>query len=461
MSAVGDKQFRVNVATALLGLGALSGSVCGYTAELSDFGQNALQTSSGGAVHDACRGMIPISDTLTGDTQQLFFRCGELVNTGNDLAGDAAGTGNTLGISADELALALQDVAPEETEVMGAGVTDTSHDNLATLRDRLEYLRTGTSTLGITSLNWSGGETIGGAAGEGMSRFGAFFTGIYGTGDKDETNPANGVENGFDFDAYGLTAGLDYRFTEAFIAGISLAYMESETEFELDRGENETEGYSAALYGTWYRERFFLEGAVIYGDYTYDAQRNIRYANNNPNNPSAGRDIERTVRSSTDGENWSWSIGGGYSFNNDNQEYVLGAKLTGLDAEIDAYSETGAELAMALDKQDIESIQSILSAQATVAMSQDWGVFIPFATIAWHHEFEDDSRDINARYVFDPNGNVMRFTTDPGDENYYRLSLGSNFVLQNGSQIFLNYDTLLGLSDVSSHVLTLGLRIEF
>ena len=89
-------------------------------------------------------------------------------------------------------------------------------------------------------------------------------------------------------------------------------------------------------------------------------------------------------------------------------------------------------------------------------------VFVPFGAIAWHHEFEDDSRDISARYVFDANDdNFMRFTTDAGDEDYFRLSLGANVVLPKGNQIFFNYDTLLGLDEVTSHVFTLGLRIEF
>jgi outer membrane lipase/esterase len=457
-----DQLLRCTIAASALLL-----SPTGFAAALGDFGQNQLQQATGSAVQTTCGKMIPIKDTLTGDQQQLFFRCGELVQTGNDLTpDDQGGRGNSLEISEDELAIALQNVAPEETEAMGAGLTDTSQDQLASLQDRLQFIRTGTSTLPIAGLHWSGEDLNGGTAGsDGFSRLGAFITGIYGTGDKGETNKKNGVENGFDYDAYGFTAGMDYRFTDAFVAGIGFGYIESEVEFDRDFGETETEGYNLALYSTWYKGDFFIEGSIVYGDYEYDSSRNINYSNNNPDNLSGGEDISQRVSSETDGDSLSWSLGAGYNVSQENRNFTLSAMLTGLDADINGYSESGSELAMELGDQEVESLQSIVSAQAAFNFSTDFGVVVPFASIAWHHEFDDEEREINASYVFDPNktdvDNILRFTTDPGDEDYYLLSLGANFVLKEGNQIFFNYDTALGLDEVSSHVFTVGLRMEF
>jgi outer membrane lipase/esterase len=457
-----DQLLRCTIAASALLL-----SPTGFGAALGDFGQNQLQQSTGTAVQTTCGKMIPIKDTLTGDTQQLFFRCGELVQTGNELTpDDPGGTGNSLGISEDELALALQNVAPEETEAMGAGLTDTSQDQLASLQDRLQFIRTGTSTLPIAGVHWSGEDLNGGTAGsDSFSRLGAFITGIYGTGDKGETNKKNGVENGFDYDAYGFTTGMDYRFTDAFVAGIGFGYIESEVEFDHDFGDTETEGYNLALYSTWYKGDFFFEGSIVYGQYEYDSSRNIDYSNNNPDNPSGGENISQRVSSETDGDSLSWSLGAGYNVSQKNRNFTLSALLTGLDADIDGYSESGSELAMELGDQEVESLQSIISAQAAFNFSTDFGVVVPFASIAWHHEFDDEEREINARYVFDPNKtdaeNTLRFTTDPGDEDYYLLSLGTYFVLKVCKQIFFNYDTALGLDEVSSHVFTVGLRMEF
>lgn len=449
-----------------LGISFLGLAVSGHAAQLSTFGQNKLQTNTGAAVQIVCGKMIPIQDTLVGDQKQLFDRCGELVQTGNSLTPDDQGpTGKSLDISADELAEALQQVAPEETEAMGAGLTDTSQDQLASLRNRLQFLRTGTSTMPIAGAHWSGGAEVGGTAGaDGFSRMGAFITGVYAEGDKDAANVQNGVEDAFDYDAYGFTAGLDYRLTEQLILGAAFGYIQSNVDFDRNYGKTDSDNYSLALYSTWYQENFFLEGSVAYTEHQYDSERNIDYPNNNPDNPSMGQPIAEKVRSDTDGNSWSWSAGAGYNLAHNNQNYTFSATVNGLNADIDSYQESGSELAMAVGDQDVESLQSVLQAQAAFNFSQDFGVLIPFIGVAWHHEFEDDDRTITARYVFDPNNadaaNLLSFTTELGDEDFYTLNLGTNLVLQNGNQVFFNYETVLDLEDVTSNVFTIGLRME-
>ncbi|MFT7266565.1 MAG: hypothetical protein ACI9A2_004660, partial [Halioglobus sp.] len=81
-----DQLLRCTIAASALLL-----SPTGFAAALGDFGQNQLQQATGSAVQTTCGKMIPIKDTLTGDQQQLFFRCGELVQTGNDLTPDDPG----------------------------------------------------------------------------------------------------------------------------------------------------------------------------------------------------------------------------------------------------------------------------------------------------------------------------------------------------------------------------------
>lgn len=442
-------------------------STAAGAAQLSEFGQNQLQTATGAAVQTACGKMIPIQEQLDPTQRELFFRCGELVQTGNDLTpGDPGGTGNSLQIDADELAEALQNVAPEEAEAVAAGMTDTQQDQLAGIADRLQYLRTGTSTLPVAGLHWSGEDLMGGAAGaDGFSRLGGFVTGVYGTGDRDEVDRRNGVENAYDFDAWGLTLGIDYRFTDSLILGAAFGYIDSEVEFDRNYGENNTEGMNFAAYGSWFSGNLFIEGTLGYGDYEYDMRRDVFYLNNNPGNPSMGEDIDQSLTSKTDGENWNWSLGVGYNWYTDSSNWTLIGKLIGIDAEVDGYSERGGELAMQLDDQDFESLQSIISGQFAHNISMDFGVMVPFVNVAWHHEFEDDTRSINARYVFDINNsdpeNTLTFQTTGLDEDFFRLGLGVNFVLTGGNQWFINYDTLLGLREVTSHALTVGLRMEF
>jgi len=435
-----------------------SANTWAITGNLPIFGQNTLQTLTGTAVLDACVGMTPIEAQLVGESIELYARCSELVNTGNQLDGTGDDTGN-LGITADELATVLQDVAPEESEAMGATLTDASNDQLSSIKDRLQFLRTGSSAFPIASLYQTG--LNGGAAGEGdFTRLGIFVNAMYGTGDKETINAANGVENGFDFDASGFTAGIDYRFSDQFIGGVAVSYTSSDATFDANNDTNDTTGQTVSVYGSYYRENLFFDGTYSIGSYDYDAIRNINYANNNPANTSIGSAVARTLTSTTSGDSNSWSISGGYNKNVEDKNFTLSVSVNGLDADIDGYSEIGNEFAMTIGNQSVESLQSVVSAQASLVMSQTYGILVPFVGLAWHHEFEDERRNINAFYTFDPNQELLTFSTEAGDSNFAIFSLGASLVRPGGGQFFLNLDTVLGLEAVNNYVITAGYRWE-
>jgi len=50
--------------------------------------------------------------------------------------------------------------------------------------------------------------------------------------------------------------------------------------------------------------------------------------------------------------------------------------------------------------------------------------------------------------------------TDEPDQSYYQLTVGTVLLRPGGTQWFVNYGTLLGLDDVTSHRFTFGLRLE-
>lgn len=195
-------------------------------------------------------------------TAQLGQRCAELVFSADPETLDPDGL-LQLGIGDAAIATALQQVVPEETEIMGSGATDTMHDQMNNVENRLQIIRTGVSSLPIAGIHINGQSLTGGAAGDGFSRLGLFINGDYGTGEKDATFN----ENGFDFDSYGITAGIDYRFGSNFVAGLALGYSNSDVDVEQGFGSTEGEGTSFTAYGTYYTENFYVEGSVTSGSY--------------------------------------------------------------------------------------------------------------------------------------------------------------------------------------------------
>ncbi|MGI9293567.1 MAG: hypothetical protein ACR2PS_06245 [Pseudomonadales bacterium] len=95
-----------------------------------------------------------------------------------------------------------------------------------------------------------------------------------------------------------------------------------------------------------------------------------------------------------------------------------------------------------------------------------FGVILPYLSAGAHHELEDDSRTVRSFYLNDPffiDGDrsfPVELTTDEPDEDFFLVSVGAIFVFKGETQFFVNYDTLLGLDDVGSQAVTLGMRFE-
>lgn len=404
-----------------------------------------------------CPSIAGLENPAPGATQ-LRVRCEELIETADPGAIDA---NLNLG-SAANVAGWLQQAMPEETQIIGSGVTDTSHDQLDNVKSRLQVLRSGASTLPIAGVHLT--STGGGASADGYSRLGMFINGDFGTGEKDVTFN----ENAFEYDSYGVTAGVDYRFNENLVAGVALGYSRSDVEVQRNSGSYDSDGSSFTGYGSWYTRRFYLEGSLTYGVFEHDGERRIAYG-------SPGKRIERDTRSSTDSDQLSWSLAGGYNGAVKQFSYNVFIRGEGVRSDIDAYDEEGSgntaaignnEWTMHIEDQEVESLQAVLGSQIAFAWNLSYGVLQPYFGIEWHHEFEDDAREIKAFYRNDPffaagdRRFAVVFTTDDADKEHYSLSVGATLVLKGGTQFFINYDTARQLADVDSNYMTAGIRFE-
>lgn len=420
---------------------------------------NQVQKQTGVYIDTICPQMAAIQDELNDQERRLFNRCAGAKNNPE-----------REGFQENDAPGVLQRLSPEETLAIGTGRTETALKER--LDTRFQAIRAGISGVSIAGIPWS--EQTGGTAGaDDFARWGFFLNGVYGTGDKD----ARENENEYDFDAYGLTTGLDYRFSSQFVAGIAYGYVDSDTDIDDQQGsvaggagkaDQDTESHTFALYSTWYQEDFYFDGSLTYTSIDIEGKRAIDYGN-----------VRQTAVMDTDAEQWGFNLGGGYNHHLGgpwNARYF--ARLEYLDLEVDGYKERAAQktadgadpanptqdkdsLIMQVFDQDLESLQSVLGVNFTYVASMDFGVLTPYLTAQWNHEFENDERTIRAKYVFDPTNSVLRFRSNAGDEDFFGISAGVNSVLKGGTQLFFNYDTVLGLEDVTQHVFTAGVRFEF
>ncbi len=364
-------------------------------------------------------------------------------------------------------------LAHEEVSSQGRVVIETAKLQSASIHRRLTALRAGAQGVNLSGLTINiDGQTLpesvvsalfgsgarGGSAGEeaqGIARrWGAFVNANVIIGDRDKT----GRETGFDFRARGVTAGADYRISDALVVGSALGYASKDSDFKGDAGNLEMASWHLSAYGSYYRsERFYLDGLVRLGRNSIDTDRRI----NLPGDP-----LQEGVGSTT-GWEYAASLSGGYEYSRNALTAGPYGRLGYIQTSIDGYTESasnpggvGAGSILVIDDQDVDSITAVLGGQVTYAISARSAVYLLQLNGEWEHEFTDNSRAIAAQFVYDPTRTSFDIRSDNPDRNYFNLGLGVTAVFANGRSGFIHYESRLGQDDVRQYWINGGIRIE-
>ncbi len=413
-------------------------------------GLTTAQRSIAGALDNACPALQSLTRVLSSEEQGLLSACDFLAAA-----------------SDQEIASALQQLLPDEVAAQGRNSLSLARIRNRNILLRLEALRSGQSGPSLEQLSLSiQGEQLpailiselnrvirgGGASADdanAYSRLGMFVNGNVSVGDTETT----AQEAGFDFKTSGLTMGVDYRFTDQLVFGGALNYLSNDSDYVTNSGSLGLEGYSLSAYGTYYySEQVFVDGILSLGQNSYDSARNFQ---------AAGTTHHLTA--DTDGSEQALTLGAGYEVQMQNLTFVPQARINYLRFKIDSYDEasSGSGVNLHIDEQEIESLTTSVSANLSMAYSTSYGVFIPYLSIEWEHEFNNDSRAIVARFVNDPSVSSFSVLSDDPDRDYFNLGLGVTATLTNGKSAFLHYEHLLGYADTAQYTVTGGFRLEF
>ncbi len=375
------------------------------------------------------------------------------------LQNECAGLQALAGANDPALNPLLQQLSTEELAAQEALLRDGQEGQFANIASRLAALRGGASAAGVVQLTPTRVEDAlaeqlhdrGGAAGAGDAAAGLFVNGQYARGDHDSSSR----EDGFDFDAWNITAGIDRRLDENLVVGVALGYGEHEVDFDVTSlvigGEIEGDSVASSLYGTWYSGDLYVD---VIGTYTW-----IDYDTERLSNTAGG--VAR-FRASPEANSYGGTVQIGYDMSQDALSFSPYLRLDYLDVEIDDFTERGAVgVRLNVDDQDFESFTGALGVRGSMAVSRDWGVLVPTLYGEWEHEFEDDGHTIKARFVGDPTNTTFRAETNDPDENYFVVGGGLSAVLKGGTQLFVEYSILLGHDDIDNQIITGGLRLAF
>jgi outer membrane autotransporter protein len=306
----------------------------------------------------------------------------------------------------------------------------------------------------------------------GIRGLGLFASVEYEAFDKNVTR----FESGYSSDSWNGTVGVDYLFTRWLAAGVAFTYSSLSGDYDRRGGEFDTQTVGGLLYATLFPlPRLFVDvvGGYAYKHYTTD--RVISYANTF-NAPPVLLTSNGIASGETDGNEYRAGVNIGYDFNIDRVTFGPRLRVNYRYTTIDSFSErgknavicnptcrptSGTGLELAYDGQHETSLTTGTGVFASAAFSTAFGVVVPQATFEYVHEFADDQRVIRFRFREDLAREKFRFQNDPPDRDYFYVGGGLVLVLPGGFSPFLNYRTLLGYKDHSSHTVTAGLRFAF
>jgi outer membrane lipase/esterase len=405
--------------------------------------------------------LFGLREQLDEAQKDMFDRCRELVQTSNFLQGVGPTEFRVEKIeTAEELASAIQEVSQVKLISLKTGAIESASGQFTNIAARLRAIRlgvTGITLAGFTPPPYSTAEHTasstlpqgGGASadGEQFSRLGGFVNGSFVTGDRDETDR----EEAFDFDSGGLTAGVDYRFSNNLVAGLAIGYASTDVDLEDSGGNSEIDTYSIFSYTTYYIDDFYVDAVASFAWNDYGNTRRILYPN-----------VTRTATSETDGRQYAIGLGMGYDSMFSNWRISPLTRLQYVNVDLDEFEETNSfGLDLAIGDQRIESLLSTLGATASYAVSTQVGVFSPQLRMEWQHEFLNDSRNVKAIYTNDPNQIPWSIPTDDPDRDYFTLGVGAASTFKRGISAFIDYQTIVGLDVTTAHLVNAGVRMEF
>lgn len=308
-----------------------------------------------------------------------------------------------------------------------------------------------------TSLSQLSGQSIGGGASgdkdSPFDKFGVFVNGNFGVGDKDGTDR----ELGFEYDSQGVTAGIDYRFTDNFVFGGTFGYNSIKSDFDASRGKLDLDGYSFSLYSTYYNDDFYLDSIFSGGWNEYDTRRILQLPG-----------LNQTALGDTRGNDYSFNITGGYDFHEQGLTYGPYGRVSYQNVQIDGYQESpsipgaaGFGSLVTIGKQNAVSLQTALGGQLSYAISTSFGVLMPTARAEWVHEFHDGSRPLSWQFSSVPTQTSFINLSDGSSRNFANLGAGLSATLTHGASAFLFYEAMVGRDNISEHSINAGVRAEF
>lgn len=242
-----------------------------------------------------------------------------------------------------------------------------------------------------------------------------------------------------------LAAGMDFRVTSNLIVGGAVSTGTLRSKFSTT-GDFTQDEIAASIYVGFRGGPWWGNAIATYGHLDYGVNRTV----------PIGITLQFN-KGSTSGNNWSLATEGGYKFK---QGPVTHGPVVGLTLQrvtVGDFTEAGSFTSLSFGEQTRNSAISTLGYRATI----DWGLWRPFAQVAWNHELANTDREVAASLTtvdFAPSYHMPAVLLG---RDWGTASVGTTLKLGPGTTLLGSVTTDFGQHDVRTYGAQFGLNIAF
>ena len=251
---------------------------------------------------------------------------------------------------------------------------------------------------------------------------------------------------GYNYNTYGAAIGIDGALTDNLIVGIGGGYEATDLDHDTIDAETDISTILASLYGSYVRDRYYIDASFTYGWNDFDSDRYVPL-------------VDKVAKSDHSGNYYSAYIGAGYNIGKEGGwMFVPTASLQYAHFEEDSFTESGADSAnLTVAESDVDSWVSKLGFRLGHMTQMGNAKVLPEISLEWAHELGDNDREVSARFLA---GDSFTVTGIDPERNSALFGFALTVYASDSVTMYLNYDLELR-SDFDAHAVSAGLRYNF
>ena len=281
-------------------------------------------------------------------------------------------------------------------------------------------------------------------------RWGAWGGAVGGTG----TIAGNDNAGTFTYSVGGFSGGLDRKFGDSFLAGVTVGYQTGGQWTGAFDGRSVTDAIQAGLYGSFLQGPLYVDAIAAYGYSSNQLWRNINIPGLQPRTAYGNGGANQFLGQLETG--WRFDLGG-----TPNYFVTPFGLIQGSVSSQNAFTETGAQsLNLSVAQQTTSSLRTIFGAQLGAAL--DVGLRDKIAAqlrFGWSHEYSDTARPVTASFVGAPGVPFTVFGAAPTRDGAV-IGFSASTAIAEAMGVYVRYEGTISGQD-SSHALTAGLRMTW